>query len=130
MAIAFEKAQTLETAQKNAQVLKGQVPSLAVGQVSKHPPASRTDQSGRGHNSASRGAQRASCHRYGGKGHIGRDYNFREATCHKCAIIIIIIIIIIMKSTVVQNPRHVILYMTIQITFWFRYYYNYNKLLI
>ena len=32
-----------------------------------------------------------------------------------------------MKSTEVQNPRHVILSMTIQITFWFRYYYNYDK---
>ena len=31
------------------------------------------------------------------------------------------------KITEVQNPRHVILSMTIQITFWFRYYNNYNK---
>ena len=84
MASAFEKAQTLETAQKNAQVLKGQVPSLAVGQVSKHPPASRTDQSGGGRNSASRDAQTASCHRCGDRGYTGWDCNFREATWHKC----------------------------------------------
>ena len=65
-------------------MLKGQVPSRTVGQVSEHPPTSRTDQFDQGCNLALRGAQRASCHHFCGREHNRWDCNFQEAMCHKC----------------------------------------------
>ena len=101
MASALEKVQNLEAVQRNTQVLKGQTPSLAVGQVSGCPfPNGKfpTSKSHRGRNSTVRGASSSCCgdkghmrgdcgslcYRCGDKGHMGRDCRFREAVCHKC----------------------------------------------
>ena len=84
---ALEKAQSLETTHRNAEVLKGHTPSLPVGQVSDRSSSSRrpnTGQSGRGRSQDVRGGRNSPCYRRGGKGHVAPDCTFRDAVCHSC----------------------------------------------
>ena len=83
--IALEKSQSLEAAQKDTQVMKGQTP-LSLGQVSERSSFSRshTEQSGRGRKPATNGGRKLTCHRCGGRGHVGRDCRFRDTVCHRC----------------------------------------------
>ena len=81
MQTALEKAQNLETAQKNAQVLKGQAPALSVGQISGRGSKSQTS---RGQAPNTQESQKSMCHRCGIKGHKGRDCRHLTTVCHKC----------------------------------------------
>ena len=75
---ALEKAQNLETARRNAQVLKGQSPTIAMGQIfqSQLPKQS----SGRG----VQGGRGLACHRCGAFGHGQQDCSFLTAECQSC----------------------------------------------
>ena len=89
MTKVLEKAQNLETAQRNAQVLKGQSLSLPISRVaprsssssspSSLPSSSQPFNTSRGHDRASRDGRRTSCHRCGGSSHLAPDCCFRNA---------------------------------------------------
>jgi hypothetical protein len=83
MASALEKAQNLETAHQDTQVLKGQTVTLAVGQLSDHRPPRRSP--GRTRRYSGDSSRRESpCHRCGGTNHSGQDCRFRDLDCHCC----------------------------------------------
>jgi hypothetical protein len=70
---ALEKVQSLEAAQKNSKVMKGQT-LLPVGQVSDRRGCMHKSQSGRGR-PAAREDCRSPCHRCGSGGHTGQDWD-------------------------------------------------------
>ena len=82
MSSALEKAQNLETARCNAQVLKGQSPTVAMGQIYQSQLPNRS--SGRGRNRSVQGGSGLVRHRCGAFGHGKQDCSFRTAECHSC----------------------------------------------
>ena len=75
LASALEKAQNLEAAHCNAQLLKGHTPTLTVGKVTDHKfPRGRTRTKSHEHC-----GRRSPCHRCGKSGHRPQECNFRDA---------------------------------------------------